>query len=440
MKVLLVGLLLLGITLEAVAQEDCPALEQAAVAESRAWCRDLASGEACYGNSPLSAGVEGLRAPGDRVPVLDVESLAGSREGGFGVGVIETVTYSGETWQAGRLSLALLGAAEVTDLSNEQRSVSTVTTVIRDAQGANVRSGASTDFRVLVALFAGDVLKVTGVNDAGDWLRVQLPDGETGWISRDAVEVDEAGGLPVVTRDDAAPALLYAPFTDLELMTASDDARCAGAPESGLLVQTEGIGRLRVKGLEIMLEGTLFLQTPPEQLLTVYVIEGRARVADSDVASGYQISFPIQTDPAIAVAPIISTYEFARLAALPTEILPRYTYVGIDLATLITPAPEGSGSPIADVLVTDRCVLTTGPGGSNLRGGPGAEFPVRGVLAMRETVHPISRTMGTDGQVWWELAQNVWVSGVTTVSGGDCVAVPQAERIPSLPPSDPADS
>jgi hypothetical protein len=221
-------------------------------------------------------------------------------------------------------------------------------------------------------------------------------------------------------------------------VTAADDARCVGAPESGLLLQTETgqTGRLRVKGLEITLAGTIFLQTPPEQLLTVYVIEGEAAVAGSIVQSGYQISFPIQTDTAIAVTPLISAYDFARLAALPTEILPRYTYIGIDLATLITPAPAGTGSPIANVLVTDRCVITTGPGGSNLRGGPGAEFPVRGVLAMRETAYPISRTMGTDGQVWWELAQNLWVSGVTTVSGGDCVAVPQAERIPALPPSD----
>lgn len=437
MKFLLIGWLLFLLTIQTAAQEDCPALEQAAVTESRAWCSAIQSGEVCYGNSPLATGIDGLRLPGDRAGVLDLSALAGSREGGFGVGMIETVTYSEQSWQPVQLSLVLLGAAEVTDLSNEQRDSVVATAVVRDAQGANVRSGPSTDYRVLAALFAGDVLKITGVADGGDWLRVQLPDGETGWISRQAAEVDDAA-LPVVNREDAAPALLYAPFSDLEVVTAADDARCVGAPESGLLLQTETgqTGRLRVKGLEITLAGTIFLQTPPEQLLTVYVIEGEAAVAGSIVQSGYQISFPIQTDPAIAVTPLISAYDFARLAALPTEILPRYTYIGIDLATLITPAPAGTGSPIANVLVTDRCVITTGPGGSNLRGGPGAEFPVRGVLAMRETAYPISRTMGTDGQVWWELAQNLWVSGVTTVSGGDCVAVPQAERIPALPPSD----
>jgi hypothetical protein len=109
-------------------------------------------------------------------------------------------------------------------------------------------------------------------------------------------------------------------------------------------------------------------------------------------------------------------------------------YIGLDEQLLITPRPQPDRSPLSDILVDEPCVVTTGQTGANLRAGPGTDFPIRGVLAYRETVNPTARATGTDGGTWWRIAQNLWLSAATTVTGGDCVNVPQSDRVP-VPPA-----
>ncbi len=152
-------------------------------------------------------------------------------------------------------------------------------------------------------------------------------------------------------------------------------------------------------------------------------LEGDITYEDETIVEGYQLIVSEENST-------IDPYDSTRFAPLPTQILPRYTYIGIELNTIITPAPTVDRSPIADVLVDDPCVITTGEGGANLRSGPGSEFPIRGVLAFRETANPISRVIGSDVLLWYELAQNVWVTSQVVVTGGDCLSVPQAQRIP----------
>ena len=47
----------------------------------------------------------------------------------------------------------------------------------------NVRAGPSADAELLGQVKQGDALPILGRDDTGDWLRVQLPDGEAGWVS-----------------------------------------------------------------------------------------------------------------------------------------------------------------------------------------------------------------------------------------------------------------
>ena len=54
----------------------------------------------------------------------------------------------------------------------------------------NLRAGPNPDAELLQQVKQGDALPILGRDDTGDWLRVQLPDGEAGWVSAQYVRVD----------------------------------------------------------------------------------------------------------------------------------------------------------------------------------------------------------------------------------------------------------
>lgn len=413
---------------------DCPNSEHAALAESRVSCADLAEGQACYGSSSLSAdllsGDLSFNVSGDRLALDAVTTISSSRDDGYGIAMLHTTGYRLDSWQALDIALVLLGDVTIANTGNENINVPVLTALIVGSQGANVRSGSSTDYRLITTLFEGDIIKVTGRLVDNTYYRVQLPSGETGWIAAGAVEED-VSHLPVVDVNSPAPEILYAPYASFSLETAMTDAQCTESWESGLLVQTseDSEVRLRINQRSLLLSGTAFVQSRANVDIRVFVIEGSVQFEDTMTESGFWLRLPL--DGAAAIEP----YEFSRVAYLPTEVLPRYIYIGLELSSIITPAPSEDKSPIADTLVTEPCVVTTGEGGANLRGGPSSEFPIRGVLAFRETANPIAKTNGSDGRIWWELAQNLWVNSSVVVTGGDCFAVPQSQRIPILPPT-----
>jgi hypothetical protein len=62
----------------------------------------------------------------------------------------------------------------------------------------NVRTTPDTAAAIVLKLDPDDVVEVTGRNAAGDWLRVALDDGSTGWVAAEFVELSApADALPV---------------------------------------------------------------------------------------------------------------------------------------------------------------------------------------------------------------------------------------------------
>jgi len=62
----------------------------------------------------------------------------------------------------------------------------------------NVRTTPDTAAAIVLKLDPDDVVAVTGRNAAGDWLRVALDDGSTGWVAAEFVELSApADALPV---------------------------------------------------------------------------------------------------------------------------------------------------------------------------------------------------------------------------------------------------
>lgn len=61
----------------------------------------------------------------------------------------------------------------------------------------------------------------------------------------------------------------------------------------------------------------------------------------------------------------------------------------------------------------------------NLRGGPGTDFERLGQLRPGETAAVNGQTAGSDGRVWWRLANGLWVSSAVVAAAGNCESVPQ---------------
>lgn len=435
--------------LPALAQPgDCPTLEQAAFAESRVWCGNLESGQACYGNPSvqMTANNDTARvfaAPGDKIMASDVKNLSTQiGENQYGVVLAQLAAYPPNSWQAGDISAALYGATHILNPVENAADVPVQDIEISQVDAVNIRNAPGVNNAVIASVYRGDVVKATGRLADDTWVRLQLPNGDTGWLSSSAFDAS-LRGLPVVTVNDIPPAPFELPLTIFSFISGVGDARCQNAPDSGLLLQTPDITteyRFVINGVELFLSGTAFLQAQPDMGLVIYLLEGTARVLALDtewiVRPGFQVTTPlIMNDNNLlpAAPPLVPTrYDYERLFMLPLSLLPRSTYIDFDLATIIRPAPIDGSSPLGGVLVTEPCVLTVGADGVNLRTGAGTDFALRGTMNFRQSARVIARAIGTDGNPWWQLAPGVWISSVVSVTGGDCAAVPTVEA-PVLP-------
>jgi len=68
--------------------------------------------------------------------------------------------------------------------------------IVISANGANLRSGPGTDFRVVAGMARNTLVTVLAYNDTGDWVNVRLDDGTEGWVS---------SGLIVIVEETPAP-------------------------------------------------------------------------------------------------------------------------------------------------------------------------------------------------------------------------------------------
>ena len=337
--------------------------------------------------------------------------------------------------------MVTFGEVALINQGHEYEDLSLLSLAVTEVGVANVRSRPDRDASSIGAVRKDQTIKATGRTEDNSWLRIQMPTGRTGWVSSTLLKTD-FNGLPVVTMEDTPPLPFYRPFTAFTLITPLDDARCNTAPSSGVLIQTGRADpatpdqryKLYVNGVQIAMEGTVFLQGAPSQELRLSVVEGNATVSamdeSMDAREGERIIVrlgPLDKDMIEPTsAPLAPTaYDYTKLLPLPMNLLPREAYVGFDVKTaLISPRPENGESPLGRVLVTDQCQIGVAADGVNVRAGAGREFPIRAVLNFRESATPIARALGTDGAVWWRLSQDVWVSGETVVTGGDCAAVP----------------
>lgn len=266
----------------AAAQTDpqCTQLVRDAMRRIGSVCADLGRNEACYGNQQVAAlDLDGQTVPnfarvGDRA-ALDALSVIGTQPydpatGEWGVALLRVQANLPETTDD-VMTYVLLGDTQMLDASSLLSPPPFACTATNTSDFAiNVRSGPTTDDRVLQQIAQGESLMATG-QTANDWLQVQLDD-QRAYVSAGffAVSCSE-GSLPNV---DANAAATPNPMSVVALRTGQAPT-CSGAP-NGLLVESpEGQQtRVNINGVEMLFASTGFITADAAGALAITGIDG----------------------------------------------------------------------------------------------------------------------------------------------------------------------
>jgi len=69
----------------------------------------------------------------------------------------------------------------------------------------NIRSGPGTDYPIIQTLDQNDTAPATGFNTGQTWVQIKLPNGKTGWVSADLVDIDNPSEISIVTNTSPVP-------------------------------------------------------------------------------------------------------------------------------------------------------------------------------------------------------------------------------------------
>lgn len=442
MRLLLVGLMLSLLVPGAAGQDNpCPALQVRAIATVASACAEQSINSICFGHPtvalarPPDAAIGGFSQPGDQTAANSVEWFSTSSEDKtWGAARILFEAYPADSLEAQTAALLAFGDVALFPPLPVSLPAPLLDFVVTAAQGANLRAAPDTDAQVISTLARRSALKAIRLNEDGTWIQAYANPEIVGWISRDLIAGD-IGQLQSAP-DDSAGAPLWSPWQAFDFRTGIDDAPCAGAADSGILLQSNRFQPPRqfwLNGLDMRLNGTVFLQAQIDAGMSIYVLDGEASIivpqARVVVKSGFytivplglaEDGTPISRD--IPAAP--NAYDYQSMLSLPIDALFYPTRVGLDPYTIIARRPSAGQSPLEGISLEATCKITAGTFGANIRSHPDPEAPVIAVMGHRESADPIARAIGADDLLWWKLADQVWIRIDATVTGGKCSAVP----------------
>jgi uncharacterized protein YraI len=408
--------------------ETCPAIVETALDTLDSLCADTARNQVCYGNVRLEAeflpdsSIPTFSAPGDVADVADLLALRLSGmavdAGEWGVALMRLQTNLPGTLPGQNVTFVLFG-----DVRIEAADVTVEMAAAVSGDGAiNVRAEPSTAAAVVATLASGESVTVTGRNAAADWLRIALPDEETGWV---AAFLLDAGGDVNTLRVVDGDAPVRSPMQAIYLQTGVGDAPCAEAPASGVLVQTPDGARgvaFTVNGVDITLNSTAFLQGQAGATLDMYLLEGRGTASAFGVTqralAGSAIQAPLGDDGVANAEPLDPfPYALDTLQSLPVGTLDREIAIA---------------EPIDPAILFANCVVSV-VAGLPLHAGPGIDYPATGTLPPDQPVDAVAQAIGTDGAIWFELLDGRWLEAAATTVIGLCDLLPQADDVAPPP-------
>ncbi|MCY4537408.1 MAG: SH3 domain-containing protein [Chloroflexi bacterium] len=442
MRLLLISLILSLLATPAIAQENaCPAFQDRAIASVSSACAEQELNSICFGHPTVSlAWLPDVQAaafsqPGDQTASNTVDWFSTSSEDKtWGTARILFAAYPPDGLEA--QTAALLAFGDVALFLPPPASIPGLLLDIAVAatQGANLRAEPNTDAQVIRTVAQRTSLKAVNLNEDGTWIQAYADPEVVGWISRELVagDIDQLQSAP----RDSAGLPLWFPWQAFDFRSGINDAPCAGAADSGLLLQTNRFQPPRqfwLNGLDIRLNGAVFLQAQIDAGMSIYVLDGDATISVPEarvvVKSGFYTQVPLSLaedgSPIHAQIPAApSAYDYQRMLRLPIAALHYPTRIGLDPYSIIAKRPSAGQSPLEGMSAEAPCKITAGTFGANIRSHPDPEASIIAVMGHRESADPIARAIGADDLLWWKLADHVWIRIDATVNGGKCSAVP----------------
>ncbi len=372
--------LLLCFAPSALAQTDCPAIVSAALEAVDTACNGTGRNQLCYGNITLDVTPHEtvtdfhFEQPGDVVNIADVENLRLSSfsldEAAWGVALMNMQAYLPGTLPGQNVTFLLFG-----DVAIEDRGIPVVEVPVTATNDVNVRLRPTTETRVIASLRAAEEAIASGRLPDNSWIRVSLDDGVMGWVSGDFLNGDVSQLMAVDSE-----TTIFGPMQAFYFTTGINDAPCAEAPDSGILIQTpQGVGtvQLNANGVHIELGSTVYLQAVPGDAMTISVIDGHATLTAFDesqvVPAGTSARVPLDADGLASGAPEYPIpYAFQSLRLLPVNV------------AAFTPVTVGRAVATRDIPAAIAAVSSGGQGDTVVnapQGGgtaPGGQSPAAG--------------------------------------------------------------
>ena len=304
----------------------------------------------------------------------------------------------------------------------------------------------------------GTVLTLDGYDPTTQMAHAMLEDGSSGWTPTQTLKITgDVSTLPAMSMTESAmqaalPAApsntpTASPMQVFYFKTGSNDAPCAEAPDSGILIQTpEGAGKitLTMNGVDVQLGSTAYVQASQIESvidLTVNVVEGEGLVKSQGVSkvvpAGTRVRVPMREEDNHLVADgtpgDVEPYDDAALTALPVGHLERKITVAkaltadeiaalssdaIDLVggtwqitygeiTASGSCPEGTNMGLAYASSAMQNVKIEVPSGAfdpaNIKDNSGAGFPL-GTTVTQDTPNDYTLNFGADaGNATYEM-------------------------------------
>ena len=412
-----------------LAQAVCPTDILLGFARSAAACARAPVWAVCYGNGTVTAEPHVDRMviwekTGQFAPIADVRRVAVDSVTAWSVA---SWTMPGDlpmTRQRGMTAL-LYGTGSIQD------RLPPLPTLRVQAQAALViRRTPDIKGEIMVEYSVGREVIANGRTVDNGWLRVLVPDtAEVGWAASNLVKDEGFNTLAPVTIETPVEQ----PYQNITLVTLADNAPCAEAPASGLLLQSPDAKTrvtLTLNDQTIELAGTALMQSPDGAELFVAVLDGYALVDGTYVPAGAQVMGKDDAEP-IPDTMIVLYSTTLPLAQLPTRFSPpnpftadsleaaRVAFTAVPTPTPARPDPNGP----------DVCRYTLRRD-TNLWAGPATFYEV---VANREAGQRVSipalAAVDAEGELWWQLSSSFWVEASAVNVTGLCQPIPVLEYI-----------
>lgn len=420
MRRIVILFFLISVSGSVIAQSvDCAAMAQKAIEATRKICAGIEHNQACYGNVKVEIKPRpnvrlAFAKAGDVAPLASLEAISTS-----------LFDADSKTWGLVLMniradlvndSLTALAFGQVTLGNGSAASNDFVALEITVAEptGANLRAEPKVDGEVVRQVYSGDYLRAIGRIADSSWIRIV-----DGWISKDVIRATGDLSVLQVVEPDSTIDDVYGPMQTFNLHTGLEDSPCAGAPESGLLLQTPSAvsTTLVVNGAMLNVTGTLLLQTTTDSKTVLSVLEGQVFYdEDKQLNPSERMEYGFQGDNVVYGSP--SEYDYANARYLPLVLFPREIELPFSLGGVIFSFTPGTG--FLQTFTADSACVAAWTVDVNLRGGPGTDYPIRRGVAGGYYGKPNARAIGSDGAVWWRLVDGVWIAADNTAAAGSC--------------------